>query len=346
MAEPALAAYDGVVCDLDGVVRRGTAAVPHAVERLTALTVPVVYATNNASLTPADVATQLRGLGVEVTAADVVTSSQAGAAYVAGRVAPGSAVLAVGGPGVAAALTEGGLTPVTDTHDGVVAVLQGYGPAVTASDLARAAYAVQAGALWVATNRDSTLPTQYGVAPGNGALIAAVALATGTEPVAVGKPEPPLYDLAVGRLGCPAGRALAIGDRLDTDIAGATAAGLDSLWVLTGVDSLASFARAPGHPTPTYTAVDLQALDRPPQRAQPGPDGSWVCDDVRLTVDWPTAAVTVDGLPGRDGLGAGMRDHNAVLTAAVAALVRARDEQGAGSDALARVADAVTAQLR
>jgi len=215
MAEPALAAaYDGVVCDLDGVVRRGTAAVPHAVERLTALTVPVVYATNNASLTPADVATQLRGLGVEVTAADVVTSSQAGAAYVAGRVAPGSAVLAVGGPGVAAALTEGGLTPVTDTHDGVVAVLQGYGPAVTASDLARAAYAVQAGALWVATNRDSTLPTQYGVAPGNGALIAAVALATGTEPVAVGKPEPPLYDLAVGRLGCPAGRALAIGDRL------------------------------------------------------------------------------------------------------------------------------------
>lgn len=344
VAEPALPdAYRGVVCDLDGVVRRGESAVAHAVERLSALTVPVVYATNNASLTPEDVARQLRGLGLTVTANDVVTSSQAGAAYVAERVAPASTVLAVGGPGVAAALTEAGLRPVTGTHDGVVAVLQGYGPQVSATDLAHAAYAVEAGARWVATNRDSTLPTQDGVAPGNGALVAAVALATGTQPVSVGKPEPPLYRLAVQRLGCPAREALAIGDRLDTDIAGARAAGLDSLWVLTGVDGLVSFAHAPGRPVPTFTAVDLQALDRPAPRARHERDSSWVCGPVRLTVDWPSAAVTVEGL------GAGRAQDptiaNALLTATVAALVRARDDDDVTAAALARVADQVMTHL-
>lgn len=340
VAEPTLAeAYRGVVCDLDGVVRRGSAAVPHAVERLTTLAVPVVYATNNASLTPDDVAQQLRGLGLDVEAPNVVTSSQAGAAQVAANLPPGSAVLAVGGPGVAAALTEVGLRPVTGTHEGVVAVLQGYGPQVSATDLAHAAYAIEAGARWVATNRDSTLPTQYGVAPGNGALVAAVALATGTQPVAVGKPEPPLYDLAVRRLGCPPGAALAIGDRLDTDIAGAMAAGLDSLWVLTGVDGLVSFAQAPGRPAPTFTATDLRALALPRQRANRRSEGSWVCGDVRVTVDWPGAALTVDGL------GAGVADRNAMLTAVVAALVEARDELGAPADGLARVADQAMSHL-
>ena len=342
-------AYRGIVCDLDGVVRRGPVAVPDAVGVLTALTrrsVPVVYATNNASLTPQDIARQLQGLGLQVAAEDVVTSSQAGAAHLAGCLPPGSAVLAVGGPGVSVALTEVGLHPVTGTHDGAVAVLQGYGPDVSATDLAHAAYAVEAGARWVATNLDSTLPTQHGVAPGNGALVAAVTVATGVQPVAVGKPEPPLYALAVARLGCPAGDALAIGDRLDTDIAGATAAGLDSLWVLTGVDGLVSFAQAPGRPTPTYTATDLRALALPPQRADEQADGSWVCGPVRLQVDLAGAEVAVDGLDELDELdGRGPRMQNALLAAGVAALVQARDEHGASVDVLARLAERVMTHL-
>ncbi len=347
VAEPRLVdAYRGVVCDLDGVVRRGPAAVPHAVRCLTALSVPVVYATNNASLTPGDVARQLQGLGLDATAADVVTSSQAGAAHLAEHVPPGSAVLAVGGSGVAAALTEVGLVPVTGTHEGVVAVLQGYGPQVSATDLAHAAYAIEAGARWVVTNRDSTLPTEHGVAPGNGALVAAVALATGTQPTSVGKPEPPLYHLAVGRLGCPAGAVLAVGDRLDTDIAGAMAAGLDSLWVLTGVDGLVSFAEAAGRPAPTFTATDLQALGLPAQRATPAANGSWVCGPVRLTVDWSGPAITVDGFDGLAGLDDGPANRNALLTTAVAALVQARDEHGAAADVLAQAADQVMSHLR
>ncbi len=331
-------AYRGVVCDLDGVVRRGSAAVPHAVERLTMLPIPVVYATNNASLTPDDVAAQLAGLGLDVTSASVVTSSQAGAAYVAEHHPPGSTVLAVGGPGVAAALVEVGMTPVTREQADVVAVLQGYGPDVTATDLAHASYAIESGARWVATNRDSTLPTQYGVAPGNGALLAAVSIATGEQAVAVGKPEPPLYDLAVGRLGCPARDALAIGDRLDTDILGATAAGLDSLWVLTGVDSMVSFANAPGRPTPTFTATDLRALALPSPRVVRDA-GHWVCGSVRLSVDWSAATVAVDGI------GDAVEARNALASAAVAALVYARDEQEVAPDVLARVAEQVSGQV-
>ncbi|MEP6649506.1 MAG: HAD-IIA family hydrolase [Lapillicoccus sp.] len=337
MTETLAERYAGVVCDLDGVVRRGAQAVPFAVEQLTALRAPVVYATNNASLTPEDVADQLVGLGLSVGPANVVTSSQAGAAHVASLFPPGSPVLAVGGRGVAAALVEVGLTPVAHAEPGVVAVLQGYGSNVTATDLAEASYAIQDGATWVATNRDATLPTHRGIAPGNGALLGAVTTATGVQPSAsTGKPEPPLYDLSVARLGVPKAAVLAIGDRLDTDILGAWAAGLDSLWVLTGVDDLVSFARAPGRPDPTYAARDLRALGRPPMvPSRQGDD--WVCGTLRLSVDWLSGDVTIRG--------SGHDDADALVAAATAALVHGRDGAGAAVEVLSRVAEAATARL-
>jgi HAD superfamily hydrolase (TIGR01450 family) len=253
-----------VVCDLDGVVYRGPAAVPHAVGVLAALDVPVLYATNNASRSPADVAAHLRDLGLDCTPDAVATSSQAGAWLLAERLAPGSAVLAVGGAGVATALAEAGLCPVLPADGAstsVVAVLQGYGPAVSATDLAEAAYAVEGGATWVATNTDGTLPTDRGVAPGNGSLVAAVERAVGSPPhLVAGKPAPPLYLLCARRLDLPAARVLAVGDRLDTDIEGAVAAGMDSLLVLTGVDDLRACLEAPPHRRPTWVAPDLRAL--------------------------------------------------------------------------------------
>ena len=338
MADPLAKRYGGVVCDLDGVVRRGSAAVPYAVEQLTALTSPVVYATNNASLTPEDVAGELLGLGLPVGPDNVVTSSQAAAAYLASRFPAGAPVLAVGGPGVAAALAEVGLTPVATAEAGVVAVLQGYGPNVTALDLAEASYAIEGGATWVATNRDATLPTHRGIAPGNGALLGAVATATGRQPSAsAGKPEPPLYDLSVTRLGVPKSDVLAIGDRLDTDILGAMAAGLDSLWVLTGVDDLVTFATAPGRPAPTYAARDLRALARPPLAARPKGQ-EWVCDTVRLSVTWERGDAIVHRSSTPDGA-------DALVTTAVAALVHGRDVVGAPAGVLVRVATTVAEDL-
>jgi HAD superfamily hydrolase (TIGR01450 family) len=261
--------YAAVVCDLDGVVYRGPTAVPHAVEALSSLGVPVVYATNNASRSPVEVAAHLVELGVTVTADAVVNSSQA-AAWLLGRggTPSGAAVLAVGGAGVGAALEEAGFTAVrrvADATTDVVAVVQGYGPEVTAADLAEAAYVVEAGGRWVATNTDATLPTDRGVAPGNGSLVAAVARAVGADPdLVAGKPHPPLYLLAADRLDVPANRVLAVGDRLDTDIEGAVRAGSDSLLVLTGVDDLEAVLDAPSERRPTFVAPDLRWLHDDP----------------------------------------------------------------------------------
>ncbi len=259
-----LSRYAAVVCDLDGVVYRGPHAVPHAVDTLAGLDVPVLYATNNASRPPADVAEHLRRLGLPCVPEAVATSSQAGAWLLSERLAPSAPVLAVGGPGVARALEEVGLTPVLAAAAAgarVAAVLQGYGPQVTASDLAEAAYAVQAGATWVATNTDATLPTDRGVAPGNGSLVGAVRNAVGRAPdVVAGKPAPPLYLMCADRLGVPVGGVLAVGDRLDTDIEGADAAGMEPLLVLTGVDDLAACLDAGPPRRPTWVAPDLRVL--------------------------------------------------------------------------------------
>lgn len=259
--------YRAVVSDLDGVVYRGPEAVPYAVEAIGRLEVPVLFATNNASRPAGEVATHLRELGLECGADDVATSAEAAAWLVSRELQPGARVLAVGGEGVAVALADAGLTVVRpDDARGaaVTAVVQGYGTAVTASDLAEAAYAVEQGARWVATNTDATLPTDRGLAPGNGSLVAAVATAVGHEPhVVAGKPEAPLYELCAQRLGVEVAEVLAVGDRLTTDILGAVTAGMDSLLVLTGIDGLEELFAASPRQRPTYVAADLRALHRP-----------------------------------------------------------------------------------
>lgn len=274
MTDALVAGYAAVVSDLDGVVYRGPRAVPHAVEALRSLEAPVVFATNNASRTAREVAAHLEELGIDCTADDVVTSSHAAAWLVVRELGEGAPVLAVGGDGVAVALEQAGLTvvrPADPRRTGVRAVVQGYGVSVRVSDLAEAAYAVEHGARWFATNTDPTLPTERGIAPGNGSLVAAVATAVGHRPhVVAGKPEAPLYALCAQRLGVAAADVLTVGDRLTTDVAGAAAAGMDSLLVLTGVDGLEELFAAPPEQRPTHVATDLRSLHRP--LTEPGSD--------------------------------------------------------------------------
>ncbi|MBK1789410.1 HAD-IIA family hydrolase [Prauserella cavernicola] len=267
--EPLSTRYRGLICDLDGVVYRGAVAVEHAVEtlnRTTAEGMPVVFATNNASRSPEDVGDRLRGLGVAQQGWSVVTSSQAAAAHLAQHLAQGARVCAVGGPGVAQALTEAGLTPVRVAELGdtlVEAVVQGLGVDVTWTELATVGYLAEAGVPWVATNADFTLPTPTGHAPGNGALIALVRTATSASPHVVGKPQAALFDLARARLGTDQPGTLVCGDRLDTDIEGANSAGLDSLFVLSGASRLRDLAFAERSARPTYVAADLSGLHAP-----------------------------------------------------------------------------------
>jgi HAD superfamily hydrolase (TIGR01450 family) len=279
---PTLAdAHAGFVVDLDGVVYRGASAVEYAVAALRPLLPRTQFATNNASRPAAEVAEHLTELGLSVGPEMVATSSQAGAGVLRERIPPGSRVLAVGGEGVALALAEAGYRPVraeAGDEGRCAAVLQGYGPQVTAADLARAAYEVEDGALWVATNVDLTLPTDRGIAPGNGSLVAAVANAVGHPPAVVaGKPFADLYTFCSERLGSPPERLLAIGDRLDTDIAGGVAAGMPSLLVLTGVSSLEEAVLADPAQEPTYLAPDLRALHEELDVPSRGADGVWLC---------------------------------------------------------------------
>lgn len=329
--ESLLAGYRGIVCDLDGVVYRGAQAVPDAIEALTtcaAAGLPIVFATNNASRLPATVADQLRGLGLRVTDQQVLTSSQASAAELARRFPPGTPVLCIGGEGVPAAVAEAGLTAVRPGRgERCEAVLQGYGPGVTAADLTEASRQVAAGALWVATNPDRTLPHEWGLGPGCGAFQEVVRIATGRAPdLVVGKPFPPLYLEAARRLDAPPASLLALGDRLDTDIDGAAAAGLDSVWVLTGVDTLADLIADPRRAVPTYLMTTLRGLAGRYRPARPADTGQ-VCHGVRVALrrngvhcEWE-----IGGTPPSDP---GER-ADAVLRAGAAVLLAARD---AGAD--------------
>lgn len=271
--------YRGIICDLDGVVYRGTTAIAGAIETLMELAhrgVRIVFATNNASRRPEDVHDALTKLGLDLSfdRAPVITSAQAAAAFVADGVMPGTEVLAVGGRGVFDALREAGLSPLSGTESmrkGTFpdVVVQGAGAEVSWVDLARAACAIHRGALWVATNLDMTIPTAWGLAPGNGSLVAAVSSATAQQPaVVVGKPHAYLYRHAVKILGLPRSQVLTVGDRLDTDVAGAQRANLDSLLVLTGVSTRRDLEETPDHALPTFVASDLAGLLQPGRSAQ------------------------------------------------------------------------------
>lgn len=233
-----LTGFDAVLADLDGVVYAGPHAIPGAIEALTALAqhqVKLGYVTNNASRTPAQVAAHLRELGAPAEDDQVVSSAQAGAALLAREKPRGSKVLVTGSKALVQEVEAVGMTVVESATEQPDAVIQGFNPEIGWADLAEAAFAINGGALWIATNTDLTIPRERGIAPGNGTLVAAVRAAVDHDPLVAGKPEAPLFHTAAQRLG--AASALVVGDRLDTDILGGNNAGMSTALVLTGVDS-------------------------------------------------------------------------------------------------------------
>jgi HAD superfamily hydrolase (TIGR01450 family) len=283
---PLVQVYDLGLLDLDGVVYVGPDAVPGAPEALDAVRAAglrLAYVTNNASRPPETVAQHLSDLGVPARADEVVTSAQAAAAILAKRLPAGSRVLVVGGEGLYRALTEAGLVPVGAMADHPLAVTQGFGPDVGWRLLAEGTRAVRAGLPWIATNRDLTVPTPYGPAPGNGTLVAAVATAAEAEPEVAGKPQPPLFQEAARRYGST--RPLVIGDRLDTDLEGARAAGMDGLLVLTGVTTATVALAAEPACRPHLVSRDLQGLLEPHPEPVRDDDGVWHCRDAAVSVD-------------------------------------------------------------
>ncbi len=227
--------YDCLLLDLDGTLFRGRRPTEGAVQALAGVQSRAFFVTNNASRSAAEVAAHLTELGFTATADDVATSAQSAARLLADQLRAGSPVLIVGTDALADEVAAVGLRPVRRYDDHPVAVVQGLSMSIGWPDLAEAALAIRSGALWVAANIDPTLPTERGLLPGNGSMVAALRAATGAEPQVAGKPAPALLTDAAARGDFRA--PLVVGDRLDTDIEGANAAKLPSLMVLTGVNS-------------------------------------------------------------------------------------------------------------
>ncbi len=294
-AEPLDTAYDVALLDLDGVVYLGGTAIPGAAEALRkaeAAGMRLAYVTNNAFRTPAAIAALLTSFGVPATPEDVVTSAQAAARLLAERLPAGAPVLVIGGSGLRMALRERGLRPVSTAAEHPQAVVQGYSPGVNYSMLAEGGLAVAAGALFVGSNGDLTLPSRRGRQPGNGSLLKVIATATGVQPLVAGKPEPPLHNESVLRTG--ARHPLVVGDRLDTDIEAAYRVSADSLLVLTGVTGPAEAVLAPPSQRPTYLAEDLAGLLEP----HPGigeEDGTFGCGGWTARRDGDRLELTGDG---------------------------------------------------
>ncbi|MCV7386172.1 HAD-IIA family hydrolase [Mycolicibacter longobardus] len=289
--------YDCLLLDLDGTVFRGGEPTAGAVETLAEVGSRALFITNNSSRGAAEVAAHLSELGFTARAEDVATSAQIAAHLLADQLPAGARVLVVGTDSLAAEMTAAGLQPVRLASEEPAAVVQGLSTATGWADLAEAALAIRAGAAWMTTNVDKTLPSERGLLPGNGSMVAALRAATDAEPQIAGKPGPALLTEALtrGEFYAP----LVVGDRLDTDIAAANAAALPSLMVLTGVNSARDAVGAVAEQRPTYIGHDLRALHLDAGLLAIAPQSQW---QVSLDGTTFTVATAQPGTEDDDGL--------------------------------------------
>lgn len=274
-----------LLVDLDGVVYRGSDPVSGMAALLAqraATGDDVVYVTNNSMHYRADYVTRLAALGAPVTADRVISAPRATALYLVEREPAIRRVLTVGASGLDRELRDVGLDVVGSAYaaermakeglDGWAAaghpdaVVAGLDPNLTYLRIAAAVDCIRAGARFIATNRDPTYPTERGLRPGAGAVIAALEAASGVQPLVIGKPEPLLIEEAAAAVGADPRDAVVIGDGLLTDIAAANAVGARSVLVLTGVSTRAQAEALPADRRPTAIAEDAadlaRALDR------------------------------------------------------------------------------------
>jgi 4-nitrophenyl phosphatase len=254
-----LATIRAVLFDMDGVLYRGSTRLDGAAELLAWLDARGIgYAciTNNASLAPEQYEAKLAAMGIAMPASRVVTSAIATGHALRAEYPRGTRVFVVGMRGLREALLADG--HFVEDHDAPELVVQGADFELTYATLRRATLLIRAGARYVATNPDKTFPSEEGLIPGAGAVMAALVAATDAVPTVIGKPAPAMFHVAAATLGASPAATLVIGDRLDTDIAGAQAAGMPSALVLTGVSTQAEALAGPITPDAIYP--DLPAL--------------------------------------------------------------------------------------
>ena len=230
--------FDGLVCDLDGVVYRGAEAIPGSVEaigRMRALGKRILFCTNNSRATVEQYVTKLGGMGIEAAPGDILTSALVTAEVLQQRGFPGKTAIVVGGDGIRAALSDVCISVKDDPAVSMAdLVVVGWAPDFTYEDMKRASIAVRRGAVLVATNDDASFPAEDALWPGAGAILSSIETASGARAEVMGKPHPPMMEAAAQRLdGCT--DIAVVGDRPDTDLAGGRARGWTTVLVLSGV---------------------------------------------------------------------------------------------------------------
>ena len=257
-----LRAARGFVFDMDGVLYRGDQALAGVNDVLNALAVRelrYVLATNNSMSTPASYVAKLHKMGIEVPEDVILTSGTATRDYLLETLPPESGIFVIGMPELREQLfTDTPFHSVQYGEEQPAAVVVGLDLTFDYAKLKTANAAIRNGALFVATNADATLPTESGLAPGAGSVLAAVSVASGHQPIIVGKPEAPLLEQALHRLNVPATEAVMVGDRLDTDILAGQRAGMLTVLILTGVSTREDIPSA--SVLPDLILTDLTAL--------------------------------------------------------------------------------------
>lgn len=257
-----------LIIDMDGVLWHGSQAIAGLTDFFQTLrdqNLRFILATNNASHTPQQYVKKLADMGVTVDLKEIMTSAMATALYLAELMDPAQTrIFVVGEDGAVQALLEQGFTLTglyeldSATSKGADVVVCGKDHTISWDKLATATLNIRAGAKFIGTNGDNTLPTELGLIHGNGAILAALQTATGVSPTIIGKPEPIMYQQAISRLGADLAETIAIGDKLETDILGAVRTGIRSLMVLSGVSTEADLKTSEYQPT--WVMPDIRAV--------------------------------------------------------------------------------------
>ena len=247
---------EAVICDMDGVLWRGSQALPGLrplFEFLFSREIDFVLATNNSRNTPADYVHKLAGMGVAgIQPHHIVTSGTATVSYLKTQYPSGAPMYVIGGDGLKQMLGQAGFKLVDKKAEAVVC---GIDFDLTYNKVRTATLLIRSGARFIGTNPDSSFPSPEGLLPGAGSILAMIASASGQTPTVIGKPEPGMFDAAICQLGACPDHTLMIGDRIGTDIVGAQPLGIKTALVMTGVENEESLKSSEVQPDAVFAGL-------------------------------------------------------------------------------------------
>lgn len=250
----------GLVIDMDGVLWQGDTPMPGLLEFFDVLhrrQIKFVLATNNNTQTPEGFVQKAKKLGVEVRPDQVVTAAVATVDYLCSKYPPKSRIYVVGEAALKGLISDAGFTLADTAVSAVVATMDRQ---LTYDMLKRATLLIRAGADFIAPNPDTSYPTQEGIVPGGGAIVAAVAAASDRQPLIIGKPESWMFKISMERMQLGVEETASLGDRLATDILGGQRLGLGTILVLSGVSTEADLHSSAVQPTWVFPGIQELAL--------------------------------------------------------------------------------------